>query len=168
MERQEVFARFADLRRLASTIPPYLAKQVGVDETPTLRTTVEDDFGLAGLDTESLIIEFSEKYQVDLSQFDFTGFISSEGPDSIIGGYIAVIAMLLVFPVWLCKLLIALLFWPFSKSMATSISEFSTIGFFSSHKPRPLSEVLTTGDFVASAALGRFVKREQVRFTFVK
>jgi hypothetical protein len=168
MERQEVSARFADLRRLASTIPPYLAKQVGVDETPTLRTAVEDDFGLAGLDTESLILEFSEKYQVDLSKFDFTGFISSEGPDSIIGGYIAVIVMLLVFPIWLCKLLIALLFWPFSKLMAKSISGFSILGFFSPHKPRPLNEVLTTGDFVASAALGRFVKREQVKFTLVK
>lgn len=168
MERQEIFAHFADLRRLANTIPSYLAKQVGVDETPTLRTAVEDDFGLAGLDTESLILEFSEKYQVDLSQFDFTGFISSEGQDSIIGGYVAVIVMLLILPVWLCKLFIALLFWPFSKSMAKLIAEFSILGFFSSHKPRPLNEVLTTGDFVASAALGRFVKREQVKFTLIK
>jgi len=168
MQRQEVFIRFTDLRLLASTVPPYLAKKVGVDEMLTLRTAVEDDFGLAGLDTESLLLEFGEEYQVDLSQFDFTGFISSEGFNSNIEEFIGAIILLLAFAVWLCKVFIAALCWPFSKSIALSIREFGVLDFLAVRKPRPLHEVLTTGDFVASAAVGQFVKREQVRFTLLK
>jgi hypothetical protein len=58
LERQQVTIRFADLRHLATAIPPYLAQKVGVAATPALSTAIEDDFRMAGLDTESFLLLF--------------------------------------------------------------------------------------------------------------
>ncbi|MBO2011010.1 hypothetical protein [Hymenobacter negativus] len=39
---------------------------------------------------------------------------------------------------------------------------------FPAVRPQPTAQVLTLGDFVASAAVGYFVKRERVRFVLAK
>ncbi|UOR07056.1 DUF1493 family protein [Hymenobacter aerilatus] len=165
MTRPEIPIRFADLRRLVREVPPYLSDFVGVkNEAWTLRTAVEDDWGVAGLDTEQLLLAFGKKYRVDLAKFDFTGYIT---PDDLPPWQACLSSVLLpsLLFLWLIKTAVAGLCWLFNRSWTSAIWRFSLTGIFT--KPRPYTEVLTTGDFVASAAAGQFVKRERVRFVLI-
>ena len=170
VERQQVPVRFADLRQLATSVPSYLARKVGVKGTPVLSTASEDDFEIGGLDTESLLLAFGADYHVDLMEFDFTSF-SSEEPG--VGDDLLFFPKLLLFlGCWLGKTIVALLVWPISALRARRIWVLPTLSFWFPARFPPAkrlpSEVLTVGDFVASAALGRFVKREQVCFIVAK
>jgi hypothetical protein len=172
MEREEVLVRFSDLRRLASSIPNYVAKKVGENKLPTLKTAIEDNLGIVGLDTQELIFEFSEAYTVDLSKFDFTGCISPEpSGNPLILVLLPLYAGLFILA-WIANIIAALFYAPFSLQKAelmlkAGIDKPSTIArelIFPDLHPRPTNQILTIGDFVASAATGYFVKREQVRF----
>lgn len=44
----------------------------------SLETSIEDDLGVTGDDAEELIIEFSSRYNVDISSFDFTKYFYPE------------------------------------------------------------------------------------------
>ena len=178
MERHEITLRFADLRRAAMAVPAYVKETLGVDEPVTLQTAIEDDLGITGLDTESLLLDFGTKYRVDLTRFDFTGCISSETSEY------SCLLVLIMLPLYLALFLlawaansIAAICWaPFSLSKARlmlkgGIGEPSTIVrtlLFPRYQPRPSGQILTIGDFVASAATGYFVKRERVRFVLLK
>ena len=174
MEREEVLvlARFSDLRRLASSIPSYVAEKVGVDDLPTLRTAIEDDLGIVGLDTQELILEFSETYKVDLSKFNFTGCISPEPNGNPLIFVLLPLYAGLFIVAWIANIVAALCYAPFSLQKAelmlkAGIGKPSTIArelIFPDMHPRPANQILTIGDFVASAATGYFVKREHIRF----
>ena len=165
MERQEIPIRYAELRHLANTVPASLAYSVGVEDAVNLRTAIEDDFGIVGLDTEMLLVEFGKKYQVDLTNFDFTGLITPE-PNFIDSGDL--IRLLLLIPAWFIKAALALVCWPFNHSCAMVIWKTSLRKtLLTSPAFSPPAQVLRVGDFVASAAAGYFVKREQVRFVLV-
>ncbi|HEX8330330.1 MAG TPA: hypothetical protein VF629_22560 [Hymenobacter sp.] len=172
MEREEILVRFADLRRLASSIPDFVADKLGGDGRPTFQAAIEDDFGMVGLDTESLLLEFGETYRVDLTRFDFTGCISPEPLGNplivvLIPPYVALFAL-----AWVTNAVAALCHAPFSLSKArlmlkAGIGDPATIArelLFPPLRPRPAAQILTVGDLVASAATGYFVKREKVRF----
>ena len=176
MEREEVLVRFSDLRRLASSILGFVADRLGADSQPTFLAAIEDDFGIVGLDTESLLVEFGETYRVDLSRFDFTGCISPEPTGNPL-------IMLLIPPfitlyvlAWVANAVAALCYAPFSLPKAqlmlkAGIGDPATIArelLFPPTRPRPAAQILTTGDLVASAATGYFVKRERVRFVLAK
>lgn len=176
MEREEVLVRFSYLRRLVSSIPDYVAEKVGDDELPTLSTAIEDDLGIVGLDTESLLTEFGETYNVDLSKFDFTGCISPEP-----NGNLLILVLLLLYAglfllAWIANIIAAFCCAPFSLQKAglmlkAGIGKPSTMArelIFPDMHPRPANQILTIGDFVASAATGYFVKRGQVRFVLAK
>ncbi|WP_162910556.1 DUF1493 family protein [Hymenobacter oligotrophus] len=171
METIEV--RFADLRRAAEQVTAFVEKQLGCEAEYGLRTGVEEDMGSAGLDTEQLLCEFSEQFRVDVSKFDFTGFISPEGfqdggtPLWIILGLFFLAVYVIA---WTTKFLIGAIYWPFNPKAATSfINEPIGNPFHSTPAPPRKSQhdILTIGDFVASAAAGYFVKRERVRFVFI-
>lgn len=172
MEREEIIIRFTDLRQLASSIPNYIAEQAGVDEIPMLKTAIEDDLGMVGLDMQDLLFEFGETYKVDLSKFDFTGCISPEpNGNPLILVLLPVYAGLYILA-WITNIVAAVCVAPFSLQKAelmlkAGIGKPSTIArelIFPDRHPRPANQILTVGDFVASAATGYFVKREQVRF----
>jgi len=170
MQRPEIVVSFSELRRLATTVPAYLAHFVGVEETVNLQTAIEDDLGLFDLDAQMLLWEFSKKYQVDLAGFDFTGLVSSDGWAPFPGLFqlfLFALRGLLLFPAWLVKLTAGALCWPFDGVWARAIWKINLPEIFLPsqpyQRPRP-SQVLTLGDFVASAAAGHFVKRERVRF----
>ena len=176
MEREEIVVRFTDLRRLAEALPKYVADELGADGLPKLQAAIEDDFGTVGMDTEELLIAFGKDYRVDLTGFDFSGCISPEPT-----GNPLIILLLLPFAVlfllaWLAHIIAALCCAPFSRSRArlmlkAGIGAPVTIARELLHpgrKPRPASQILTVGDLVASAAAGRFVRREQVRFVLAK
>lgn len=178
MKRQEVFIRFADLRRVATAVPAYVKEALGLSEAVTLRSAIEDDFGLCGLDTECLLKEFGAHYQVDLTRFDFTGCISEETTED------SGLLMLLLLPLflalfvlaWAANLVAAICSAPFGTEKAwlmlrAGVGNPVTIAqalLFPNFRPQPEEKVLTVGDLVASAATGYFVKREQVRFVLAK
>lgn len=44
-------------------------------------TDIENDLGLTGNDAEEFIADFSEKFKVDISEFDFKSYFLAEGID---------------------------------------------------------------------------------------
>ncbi|MBF9220491.1 DUF1493 family protein [Hymenobacter ruricola] len=178
MERQEVPVRFADLRRLAAAVPGYVGDLLGATEPVTLRSALEDDFGLIGLDTEALLLQFGEQYQVDLTRFDFTDCISAETlPASCLLVPVLLPLYLALFLLgWAAHIVAALCQAPFNSARArvmlrAAAGRSATIAdtlLFPNVRPRPREKILTIGDLVASAATGYFVKRERVRFVLVK
>lgn len=165
MERQEIPIHFADLRQLAGSVPTYIAEKVGERTVPTLQNEIENGFGIAGLDTESLILQFSETYRVDLTAFDFTGLISPKGLDST-GCVLALPLAAYFLAGWLLKTAASLLCWPLDKHLAKRIWQWQVPAFWRPAKSQP--KPLVVGDFVASAAVGQFVRREQVYFRLVR
>jgi hypothetical protein len=158
--------RFVDLRRAAEQVPAFVEKQLSCEAERGLRTAIEDDMGSAGLDTEELLLDFSKQFKVDISKFDFTGLISPEG-----GHWLASILLLPLLAIhilaWAMKLLLVLLLWTFNPNQAKALLGTSIEGLINkllNIAPKPRHQVLTIGDFVASAATGHFVKRERVRF----
>jgi hypothetical protein len=178
MKAQEIPVRFADLRRVATSVPSYIKDFLGVTEPVTLRSAIEDDFGVCGLDTESLLLQFGEQYQVDLTQFDFTDCISSEVPDSscLLKLFLLPLFLALFVLAWTANIIAAVCYAPFGIEKArlmlrAGIGNPATIArtlVFSNMRLRPQEKILTVSDFVASAAIGYFVKREQVRFVLAK
>ena len=177
MEHQEITIRFADLRRAAETVPAYVRETLGVDEQVTLYTAIEDDLGIVGLDMQELLFDFSKKYQIDLLQFDFTGCISPEPTgDMLLPVLLLPLFAMLFLLAWAANVIAALCCAPFSLSRAplmlrAGIGDPFTIArelLFPNMRPRPAAQILTVGDFVASAATGYFVKRERVRFALAK
>lgn len=178
MESLDITIRFADLRRAVETVPAYVREALGVRETVTLRTAVEDDLGITGLDTEALLVDFGRDYRVDLTKFDFTGCISDESQEF---SCLLVLVLLPLYVVlfllaWAANALVALCWAPFNLSKANlmlraGVGKPSAIVqtlLFPHYQPRPSAQVLTIGDFVASAAAGYFVKRERVRFVLTR
>jgi hypothetical protein len=70
--------RFSDLRRAADQVPTFVKEALWWKDGYNLRTGIEEDMGCAGLDTEELLLSFSKQFSVDISKFDFIGFISPE------------------------------------------------------------------------------------------
>ena len=118
MEREEVLVRFSDLRRLASSVPNYVAEKVGEDKLPTLKTAIEDDLGIVGLDTQELIFKFSEAYKVDLSKFDFTGCIGPEPSGNPLIFVLLPLCAGLFMIAWIANIAAALCYAPFSLQKA--------------------------------------------------
>lgn len=178
MERQEILVRFADLRQITTSVPSYVKEVLGISETVTLRSAIEDDFGVCGLDTESLLTQFGEQYRVDLTQFDFTDCISDETSESSCLSVIVLLPLFLaVFTIaWAANIVAAICIAPFGLQKARlmlrgGVGNPATIAralLFPNWKPRPVDKILTVGDFVASAATGYFVKRKKVRFVLTK
>lgn len=160
--------RFADLRQAAEQVLTFVEKQLGCEAKYGLRTGVEEDMGIVGLDTEELLLSFSKQFSVDVSKFDFTGMISPEPGAGCtpLYGFVFLFFLAIYILAWTSKLLTGLIYWPFNPKAATSLIE-EPVGNPFIFAPKPYQEVLTVGDFVASAAVGHFVKRERVRFVLV-
>jgi hypothetical protein len=62
-------------QEITKLIPEYLYK----DKFPLSEgTRLEEDLGYYGEDAELLLIEFSKKFNVDISEFDFAKYFSPE------------------------------------------------------------------------------------------
>lgn len=174
MDRQEIIVRFADLRRVATSVPSYVKDLLGVSVPLTLRSAIEDDFGVCGLDTESLLTQFGEQYKVDLTQFDFTDCISDETTEHSCLLVLVLLPLFLALFIlaWAANIVAAICFVPFGLRKARMVlrggignpAAIARALLFPKWKPRLQDKILTIGDFVASAAVGHFVKREKVRF----
>ena len=62
------------------TLKGFVAKQVGVNGIPLTRETIIDkDLGVVGDDAYELIIAFSKKFNVDVSNYMFADYFEPEG-----------------------------------------------------------------------------------------
>ena len=162
MERPKILIRFADLRRLAREVPAYLAALGGGREAPVLTASVEDTLSIAGLDTQELLA-FASTYGVELAAFDFTGYLSADGPAGAdIMLFFPVVAYLLL--AWLLRAAAGAGGWLWSRELARRSWRQSISRSWLPAGWRTPAKKLTFGDFVASAASGRFVQGGQVRF----
>ena len=57
----------------------FIRSKAGEHEMPiTKETLIEDNLGITGGDAEDLIMDFSKKYNVDISNFNFTKYFYDE------------------------------------------------------------------------------------------
>ena len=107
-----------------------------------------------------------------MSKFDFTGCISPESTGNPLVLVLLPLYAGIFILAWITNIIVALCYTPFSLQKAelmlkAGIGKPSTIArelIFPDWHPRPANQILTVGDFVASAATGYFVKREKVHF----
>jgi hypothetical protein len=164
METIEV--RFADLRRAAEQVPAFVQQQLGCEVEQGLATSIEDDMGSYGLDTIELLESFAAQFTVDVTGFDFTGLITPESRGNPLNLIVFLLFIAVYAIAWTTKSVIGLVYWPFNPKAAIRLIT-EPIGNPFASKPKPRHDILTVGDFVASAAAGHFVKRERVRFVLV-
>jgi len=61
--------------------------KVGKRKTITRNTTLEDEAGMTGDDAVEFLLDYSKRYNVDLTDFDIRIYFTAEG-DSILSGII--------------------------------------------------------------------------------
>ncbi|WP_133273002.1 DUF1493 family protein [Hymenobacter radiodurans] len=168
---------FTELRRTTQRVITFMQVEYWLEADSGLRTAIEDDLGITGLDAEELLKAFSKQFDTDLTDLNFDQYFASEGMEinSLKGVLLAPIAIAFcaLLLVWFfVQCLLSLLALPFDKQEARKVFEFSLIGKWGLYSRRrwPNTHPETTfniGDLVASAAAGHFVKRERVRFVLV-
>lgn len=165
---ETILIRYAELRRAADQVQGYLTGLAWWEEPYGLHLRLEEDLGLGGLDTKEFLTEFGARFQVDLSRFDFSTYISPEPGTIYLPGPLQWLFSLPVYLlIWASCLLVAAICLPFSRRRAQHFwQRTSSMGWPTAqpveYSPGPYP--LCFGDLVASAAVGRFVKREAVRF----
>lgn len=57
----------------------FIRAQIGEYEKPIIRETLfEDDLGVTGDDAEDLLVSFSQRYNVEIKDFEFTKYFHDE------------------------------------------------------------------------------------------
>ncbi|MFV0218904.1 hypothetical protein OBK23_04325 [Empedobacter falsenii] len=102
-EKQISYIDFATLRKSYNEVKQFLERTTN-EKVENVDVLIEKDLFLSGLDNESLLIEFIEKYDIDFSKFDYSKHFLSEG--ELANGLLAVFNMFflpLYFLFWLVK-----------------------------------------------------------------
>ncbi|MGV0924326.1 hypothetical protein [Empedobacter tilapiae] len=102
-EKQILYIDFATLRQSYIEVKKFLEKTTK-EKVENVDVLIEEDLFLSGLDNESLLIEFIEKYDIDFSKFNFSEHFLSEG--ELANGFQVVLNMVLLplyFLFWLVK-----------------------------------------------------------------
>ncbi len=165
---------FAELRSITQQVISFVQDKYWLEQDSTLKTSIEDDLGITGIDAEELLNAFSELFNVDLCNFDFDEYFAYEGkainnPIDILLTPLAVMAMALLLVAFFAQCLLSLAILPLNKRKAKEVLDFSLTsqwGIYSRRRwPNKNPErTFNIGDLVASAVAKRFVKREQIRF----
>ena len=77
-EKQILYIDFATLRQSYIEVKNFLEKTTK-EKVENVDVLIEKDLFLSGLDNESLLIEFIEKYDIDFSKFDYSKHFLLEG-----------------------------------------------------------------------------------------
>jgi len=65
--------------KLFNELVMFVRNQIGVYDTLiTRKTLIEDELGVTGDDAEDLLITFSRRYNIDISNFNFTKYFYDE------------------------------------------------------------------------------------------
>ncbi|WP_313254435.1 hypothetical protein [Empedobacter sp.] len=102
-EKQILYVDFATLRQSYIEVKNFLEKTTK-EKVENVDVLIEKDLFLSGLDNESLLIAFIEKYDIDFSKFDYSKHFLSEG--ELANGFQVVLNIVflpLYFLFWLIK-----------------------------------------------------------------
>lgn len=102
-EKQILHVDFATLRQSYIEVKNFLEKTTK-EKVENVDVLIEKDLFLSGLDNESLLIAFIEKYDIDFSKFDYSKHFLSEG--ELANGFQVVLNIVflpLYFLFWLIK-----------------------------------------------------------------
>ena len=102
-EKQILYIDFATLRQSYIEVKNFLEKTTK-EKVENVDVLIEKDLFLSGLDNESLLIEFIEKYDIDFSKFDYSKHFLLEG--ELANGFQVLFNMVLLplyFLFWLVK-----------------------------------------------------------------
>lgn len=102
-QKQILYVDFSTLRKSYNEVKQFLERTTN-EKVENVDVLIEKDLFLSGLDNESLLIEFIEKYDIDFSKFDYSKHFLSEG--ELTNGFRAVFNMVflpLYFLFWLIK-----------------------------------------------------------------
>ncbi|WP_313303727.1 hypothetical protein [Empedobacter sp.] len=104
MEKKQILhVDFATLRQSYIEVKNFLEKTTK-EKVENVDVLIEKDLFLSGLDNESLLIAFIEKYDIDFSKFDYSKHFLSEG--ELANGFQVVLNIVflpLYFLFWLIK-----------------------------------------------------------------
>ncbi len=167
MEKIEIC--YTDLRKTAESVMSFVKTEYW-DEENTLRTKIEEDLGITGIDAAELMDKFAQTYKVDLSEFDFSKHFSPEG---FSGNPIVIVFAAILLIGFIIKMVVALAIYPFDPTLNKKIQHYSLSDGMSNvfRKIWPDEERLqdvTIQDLVTSAVTGKFTKRETVKFELIK
>ncbi|MGV0940652.1 MULTISPECIES: hypothetical protein [unclassified Empedobacter] len=102
-EKQILHVDFATLRQSYIEVKNFLEKTTK-EKVENVDVLIEKDLFLSGLDNESLLIAFIEKYDIDFSKFDYSKHFLSEG--ELANGFQVVLNIVFIplyFLFWLIK-----------------------------------------------------------------
>lgn len=72
MEQKKIlYVDFSTLRKSYNEVKQFLERTTN-EKVENVDVLIEKDLFLSGLDNESLLIEFIEKYDIDFSKFDYS------------------------------------------------------------------------------------------------
>ena len=148
-----------------------------LEKDSNLKTAIENDLGITGLDAEELFKSFSKEFNTDMSDLDFDKYFAYEGKEmdsfkGILVAPVAISGLLLLFIFFLIQCVVGLIILFFDKQKAKKIFGFSLTGTWGLYSRRRWpnkhpENTFNLGDLVASAVAGRFVKREKIHFKLI-
>ena len=77
-QKQILYVDFPTLRQSYNEVKHFL-ERITNEKVENINVLIEKDLFLSGLDNESLLIEFIEKYDIEFSKFDYSKHFLSEG-----------------------------------------------------------------------------------------
>ncbi|MGD1890256.1 MAG: DUF1493 family protein [Cyclobacteriaceae bacterium] len=165
---EPLYMRYSHLKGVSESVIDFIRTEFWWDKDSTLKSNIEKDFGISGDDAGDLMTKFAEKYQVDLSEFDFERYFTSEGS---IGSFLYTPMIILLLALFLIKTVISGVVYLFNKKQSKRIFNFSFTEvlneFYDKIYPNQ-HESLTVEDLVTSVVKGKFTKRATVEFKIVK
>lgn len=147
---------FKDLKQNYLEVQQFLQKESG-EKNIYNKSKVTNDLSLWGDDNYDMLEKFIAKYNLDFSYFKYGEHFESEGE---LFGSASILLTILLSPLYFIKLILFLIFKPFSKSHSKKINDFN---FFIKRNQNTKKD-LTMGDLITSKILAKFSLKENVTF----
>ena len=149
---------FKDLKQNYIELQQFLEDKSG-EKNIYNKSKVANDLSLWGDDNYDMLENYITKYTIDFSGFKYDEHFESEGE---LFSSVSVLFTILLIPLYFIKIILFLIFKPFSKSHSKTINDFNF--FIKEHKSNKID--LTMGDLITSKIQGKFSLRENVKFVF--
>ncbi len=153
---EKIDINFSVLRKVYSDVIFFTKKNASWYKNPTSKTRIEEDLGLYGMDNEQFLIDFSEKFNVNFENLNYSEYLTSEWE---VANPKYLIYLPIVIPYNLTKLILRIIVWPLNKKISDKIKNHRLpIGVL---KPK---KDITIGDLVSSVLESEFTGRKSMYF----
>ena len=170
MEKEIIPVTFSALRQLSEEVMRFTTEKIWIpDNGISLRSSLNDDFGIAGLDIEEFLLEFSEQYQVNLEGLNFYEYFIGEGGLIYVYGDIRDVIFLPFIIVYKITewLIVVLIRYCFSKQIAIAFEKYANGVFYKITFTKPLLP-FTVADLITCAVTRKFRLRKQVYYKLME